>query len=85
MKKAWRKKKEKQQYQTLKKKDGTLTKSSTENLEIWKEWVKENFYKENTEPKIEYVTENEINNNGIFSLLNEEDKYKEYREEKKGK
>merc|ERR1711915_465715 len=83
MKMSIEKRTEKKCHQTLQKKDGTLTKTSAENLNVWKEWVKDNFYRDNTTPKIEYTTEEEINNDGIFELLNEEDKYKEYRNQNK--
>merc|ERR1711915_912250 len=83
MKMSIEKKTEKKSHQTLQRKDGTLTKTSAENLNVWKEWVKDNFYRDNTTPKIEYTTEEEINNDGIFELLNEEDKYKEYRNQNK--
>ena len=43
------------EHQPLEKKNGELTKNIIENLERWREWMKENFWIKNTEPKIKTI------------------------------
>merc|ERR1719493_586709 len=90
IKKIWdylkriRQKDEKRTYehQPLEEKDNTKTVNTIENLERWREWMKENFCVENRNPKIETIGTKTIENDNILELLNETDYYQNEKHER---
>merc|ERR1711915_333243 len=61
---------------------GTKTVNTIENLERWREWMKENFCVDNTNPKIKTISTKTIENDNIFELLNETDYYQNGKHER---
>merc|ERR1711915_635180 len=70
------------EHQPLEKKDNTKKVNTIENLERWREWMKENFCVDNTSPKIKTIDTKAIENDNIFDLLNETDYYQNEKHER---
>merc|ERR1711915_251510 len=70
------------EHQPVEKKDNTKTVNTIENLERWREWMKENFCVDNTRPKNKTISTKTIENDNIFELLNETDYYQNEKHER---
>merc|ERR1711915_473529 len=70
------------EHQPLEKKDNTKTVNTIENLERWREWMKENFCVDNTSPKMKTINTKTIENDNIFELLSETDYYRSEKHER---